>query len=145
MNKDALLATLIGFAIGLCITGLLLVGPRLAGYLPKMSLSMPKFGTSQSKPQATPTPKEFSLTIDSPIPDSIESEKELLVSGSTSAGATVVIQGNTNDAAVVANGDGKFAGKVQLIEGKNDVTVTSYLKEKKTAQTLFVYFTPEEL
>lgn len=145
MNKDALLATLIGFAIGLCITGLLLVGPKLAGYLPKFSFSMPKFAKSQPKPEASPTPSAFALVIDSPLPDSIESEKEVLVSGSSAAGATVVIQGNTNDSAVAVNADGKFAGKIQLIEGKNDISVTSYLKDKKTTQTISVYYTPEEL
>lgn len=145
MNKDALLATLIGFAIGICITGLLLVGPKLAVYLPKISFQLPQFAKSQPKPTASPAPKEFSVAIDSPIPDSIESESELLISGSTQSDATVVLQGNINDAAVIANADGKFAGKITLVEGKNDITVTSYLLDKKASQTITIFYTPEAL
>jgi hypothetical protein len=146
MNKDALLATLIGFAIGLFITGMLLVGPKLAKYFPKMSFKLPSFSISQKTPNTTPTPsKDFAVSIDSPIPDSIESESTLLVSGTTSADATVVIQGVVDDAAVQTKTDGKYAGKILLIEGKNDITVTSYLKEKKATQTITVFYTPEEL
>jgi hypothetical protein len=147
MNKDALLATLIGFGIGLCITGMLLVGPRIAGFFPKISLSLPKFtnNKSVSKPTPTPVQKEFGVTIDSPLADSLESESEVLVSGSTAAGATVVIQGNTNDAAIETKSDGKFAGKLTLVEGRNDITVTSYLKDKKAFQAITVFYTPEEL
>ena len=55
MNKDALLATLIGFGIGLLITAMLLVGPKLLVYLPNISFSIPKFNVSQSVPTTTPT------------------------------------------------------------------------------------------
>ena len=147
MNKDALLATLIGFGIGLLITAMLLVGPKLLVYLPNISFSIPKFNVSQSVPTTTPTqaPKDFFVTIDSPLPDSIESDKEVLVSGSTIGGSTVVIQGNINDAAAETNADGKFAGKVTLVEGKNDIIVISYLKDNRASHTITVFYTPEAL
>ena len=147
MNKDALLATLIGFGIGLFITGMLLVGPRIAAFFPKISINLPKFASVKGPSKSTPTPaqKEFGVTIDSPLPDSLESQEEVLVSGSTAAGATVVIAGNINDAAIETKTDGKFAGKLSLVEGKNDITVTSYLKDKKATQTITVFYTPEEL
>jgi hypothetical protein len=147
MNKDALLATLIGFGIGLFITGMLFVGPKIAGYFPKISFDFSQFFKPSAKPaqKTTPAPKEFSVTVDSPLPDSIESEKEVLVSGSTAPEATVVMQGNVNDAAVQTKADGKFAGKLTLVEGRNEITVVSYLKDKKTTQTVTVFYTPEEL
>lgn len=146
MNKDALLATLIGFTIGLLITGILLVSPKLLKFLPKISLNVPKFTSSEPKPTSTPeAPKEFFVSIDSPIPDSIESNKEVLVSGSTFSGATVIIQGNTNDAAGLANADGKYAGKISLDEGQNDLTVTSFLNDKKASQSITIFYTPEDL
>ena len=144
MNKDALLATLIGFVIGLFITGLFLAGPKLLSFLPKFSF--PSFSFGQTSPTGSPAPAaaEFGLTIDSPLPDSIESSAELLVSGNTEAEAMVVIQTDIDDDAVTAKEDGKYAGKVTLIEGKNDLTVTSYGKTKQGTQTVTVFYTPEE-
>lgn len=146
MNKDAILATIIGFVIGLCITGLVLLGPRLAKYLPKLSIHLPTLSLSQAKPSPTPSPKQkpFTLTIDSPIAESIESNSDLLVSGTTAGSSTVVIVGNTNDSIAKATSDGKYAGKVTLVEGENDITVTSYNKKDHAAQMVKVYYTPEQ-
>src|SRR5258706_9978100 len=95
MNKDALLATLIGFGIGLLITGLLLVSPSLTKWLPKFTMPNFSFLQAQKKsaPTPTPTPTQFSVTIQSPLADTIESTNELLVSGITTANTTDVIQG----------------------------------------------------
>jgi len=146
MNKDAILATIIGFVIGLCITGLVLLGPKLTKYLPNITLKFPSI--SFMKPKVTPTPapkqKTFTLTIDSPLPESIESEGDLLVSGQTSGGTTVVIQGNNDDAVVKATPDGKYAGKVTLVEGKNDITVTGYYQKNQKTQTVTVFYTQEQ-
>jgi hypothetical protein len=146
MNKDAILATIIGFVIGLFITGLILVGPKILHLLPKVQINFPTISWFQPKtpPKETSVQIEFSVTIDSPLPESIESEKEMLVSGSTFNGSTVVIEGNTTEAIVTVKEDGKYAGKITLIEGKNDITVTSYNKDKKATQTVTVFYTPEE-
>jgi len=146
MNKDAILATIIGFVIGLCIAGLVLLGPKLAKYLPKISIHLPTISLTKPKASPTPTPnqKPFSLTIDSPIAESIESDSDLLVSGTTTGGSTVVIQGNTNDSVTGATKDGKYAGKITLVEGENDITVTSYNKKDHAAQTVKVYYTQEQ-
>ena len=146
MNKDALLATLIGFGIGLLITGLLLAGPNFLKLFPPIKL--PTISFSQQKKNAvtpTPTPPQFAVTIESPLPDSIESNEVLLVSGATSPGATVVIGGPTDETVVVVKDDGKFAGKVTLVEGKNDVVVTSYLNDKQATSAVTAYYTEEEL
>lgn len=150
MNKDALLATLIGFAVGLIITGVLVLGPTIGKSLPAFTFKLPSFSLSFLKPRPaqtpTPTPPAISesLTIDSPLPDTIEETDETLVSGSTTAGATVVMQGLIDDAVVAAGTDGKFAGKLTLSEGKNDLVVTSYRDEEQTTKTLTVFYTPEE-
>jgi hypothetical protein len=140
MNKDALLATLIGFAIGLLITGLLLVGPNITKSLPKIKLP-----TAASTPTPTPTSSQFAVTIESPLAETIENSPDLLVSGVTSAGSTVVIAGSVDDTAVAAQPDGKYAGKITLTEGKNDIVVTAYEQSKQTSQTVTVYYTPESL
>jgi hypothetical protein len=146
MNKDAILATVIGFVIGLFITGMLLVGPKIVQSLPKINIKLPAISQFFPKPTPTsaPAPAEFSVTIDSPIPESIESEDEVLVSGSTDSGSTIVIEGNVNDVLVEVKDDGKYAGKITLVEGENTITVTSYNKEKRVTEAVTVFYTPEE-
>lgn len=147
MNKDALLATLIGFGIGLLITGLLLVGPNITKTLPNINLPAVTLFQSKQKstPTPTPTPSQFSVTIESPLAGTIENSTDLLVSGVTAPGSTVVIAGSVDDTVVVAQTDGKYAGKITLTEGKNDIIVTSYQQTKQTSQTVTVYYTPESL
>lgn len=150
MNKDALLATLIGFIIGLVITGILLAGPSLAKGFPRIkwptfAFSLPKGPSKPGDTKPTPTPVAFFLTIDSPLTDSIEEKSDVLVSGKTIANATVVIAGNTDEVVVTADDKGTYAGKVKLVEGKNDVVVTSYNKEEQKSQTVTVFYTPEKL
>jgi len=147
MNKDALLATLIGFGIGLLITGLLLVGPNITKSLPKINLPAITWFQSKQKPAVTPTPipPQFAVTIESPLAETIENSVSLLVSGVTSPGSTVVVAGSVDDTAVTAQADGKYAGKVTLTEGKNDIIVTAYQQTKQVNQTITVYYTPESL
>jgi hypothetical protein len=137
MNKDALLATLIGFGIGLLITGALLVGPNVF-----KTIHLPQQNNS---PTPTPTPSSFSVKIESPLPDTIENTSDLLVTGTASSGSTVAIAGPLDETVVLVKDDGKFAGKITLTEGKNDITVLSYLGDKQTSQTVTVYFTEEQL
>ena len=143
MNKDALLATLIGLGIGLIITGALLLGPNVT-----KSIALPKFsfGSPKQKPVVSqqPAPKDFFVSIDSPIADDIASKEELLVSGKTLADGMIVIQGHKDEDVVKAKGDGVYAGKITLSEGKNDITVTAYKDAKQVTQTVTVYYTPEE-
>ena len=152
MNKDALLATCIGFVVGLVVTGLVLYGPGLTKNFPKIqfpkfSFSLPNF----NKPKASPTPstqepkKGHSIVIESPLNDALEQTETVLVSGATSASSTVVVSGLLDEIVIAANGDGKFAGKITLSEGKNDIVVTSFSANKEIAtQTVSVFYTPEE-
>ncbi len=143
MNKDAILATVIGFVVGLIITGLLLIGPKLSGFLPK--ISWPQFSVAkQDQPKTQQeAKKETGFTIDSPLPDTIEDASSLLVSGTATPGATLVIQTDVDDEVVLAKEDGKYAGKITLVEGKNDITVTSYHKEASDVRTVTVFYTEE--
>lgn len=144
MNKDALLATMIGFIVGLVITGVLMFAPRFAEFLPKFNL--PSFSMGQTSPTLSPTPDEKNpgFSIDSPLPDGIESTSPVLVSGTTEEGATVIIQTDADDEVVLAGSDGKYARKIALLEGKNDLTVTSYGPTKTETKTIVVFYTPEE-
>lgn len=150
MNKDALLATIIGFGIGLIITGAFIFGPNLVKSFPSLSFSLPQFSFPKARapretPAPTPQPQPTGLTISSPLPLSIEDTDELLVSGSVQSGATVVVAGGVDEAVVSSNGTGTYAGKIKLVEGENTLVVTSYVGGKQESQTVTVYYTPETL
>jgi len=145
MNKDALLATLIGFGIGLFITGMFLLGPTIIKSIPK--ITFPKISLPQKNPKSPTTPapepvKQF-VTIDSPLAEAIESKKELLVSGTANPGSTILVQGLTDEEVAGVKDDGKYVGNITLLEGKNEITVTSYLDGKPVTQTVTVFFTEE--
>lgn len=144
MNRDAVIATIVGFAIGLVITGVFLLGPTIVRYFPSIHLPNLAFLTSSAKPTPTPTPPPVNLAIDAPLPDSIEPDNTVLVSGTSPAHSLVVIEGTTDEALVTANGDGKYAGKISLSEGKNDVLVTSYKGTTSLHQSVVVFYTPEK-
>lgn len=146
MNKDAILATVIGLVLGLAIAGAFIFGPSLVKALPKITLptiSLPKTAP-KTTPQPTTTPKAFGVTITAPLPDAIEPKDDVMVSGNTEAGTTVVIGGPLDEDVVIAGTDGAYAGRVTAVEGKNDITVTAYGTEGKQAQsTVTIYYTQE--
>jgi len=155
MNKDALLATCIGFIVGLIVTGAVLYGPGLTKNFPKIgfpkiSFQLPQFGKKEGTPTptaatATETPKEHAVIIESPLPDSLEQSDKVLVSGTTSFHATVIISSPLDEVVIEANGDGKYAGKVTLQEGKNDIMVASVDPlGKSVSQSVIVFYTPEQ-
>jgi hypothetical protein len=150
MNKDAFFATLIGLGIGLLLTGIILVGPNVVKSFPKITfptnfrISMPAWLQKKPTPAPTGIPETpHTVTIDSPLPDAIETTASVLVSGSTSKESKVIIGGIVDDVVIMTNGDGKFAGKVTLTEGKNDILVTSYHASVSATQKVTVYYTPE--
>lgn len=147
MNKDAILATVIGLILGLSITAVFIFGPNLVKALPKITfptISLPK-NTPKPVPQPTIPPKAFGVTITAPLPEAVEPKKDIVVSGMTETGATVVIQGPNDDDVVTAGVDGAYAGKVTASEGKNDITVMAYGSTGQQAQsTVTIYFTEEE-
>lgn len=150
MNKDALLATVIGFGVGLVIAALVFLGPTMMKSAPRFSLPDLSFITSLLKRRpsdsAKPTPmpqQTIALTIQSPLPDSIENKNETLISGSVTPHSIVVIEGESAETVAVANDQGSFAGKIGLSEGKNDIAITSYAKDTVQTQTVTVYYTPE--
>jgi len=148
MNKDAVLATVIGFGVGLVIAGLVFLGPSLFANLPHVKLPNFSFlkNTFQStrlQPSPTAKPMSRTLSITSPLPDSIESLNETLISGSTIPNATVVLEGENGESVIIANGEGAYAGKLSLGEGKNTLHITSYSGKDIQTLPLTVFYTTE--
>ncbi len=148
MNRDALLASLIGFGIGLLITGALLVGPNLIKGFPHITLPKIAFlqkNSASPTPTPSPTPAPVSFTITSPVADAIVTSSDLLVSGTAPTAAIVIVAGPLDEDVMVVKDDGKYAGKISLTEGKNDVTVTSFINGKGTMQTVTIFYTKGNL
>ncbi|MBI4064861.1 hypothetical protein HY409_00620 [Candidatus Gottesmanbacteria bacterium] len=146
MNRDALLATVIGFGIGLFITGGFLYGPTLIKSLPQVHMPTLSLPVKSKKPSPTPLPNTLpeTLTISSPLSESIESKSETLVSGVTVPESTVIILGALDETVIQGNSDGTYAGKVMLTEGRNDLTIISYHDNNEQSQKVTVFYTPEE-
>ncbi len=150
MNKDALLATVIGFGVGLVIAALVFLGPTIFKNMPQirmpnLSSLWNNFTAQKNNAAPTPTPKPNEvLSIQSPLPESIEAKNESLISGSAPPNAIIVIEGEGTEHVVVANAEGLYAGKISLGEGKNDITVTSYAGPNVQTQSVTVYYTPED-
>lgn len=145
MNKDAIMATIIGFGIGLAITGAILIGPNALKYfpsikLPTMSINV-KPTSALGEPSPTPLPSSFSL--DSPLPEAIVDSESVLVSGSAQPGSVIVIEGVDDEVVSTATNDGKFAGKITLVEGKNIISVTNYHDTDVQSVSVTVYYTQE--
>ena len=145
MNRDALLASLIGFGIGLLITGVLLVGPTVVKGFPQIHLPTISLPVAKKAAPITPspTPQSSAFAITSPSTDAVVATNDEVITGTSPVGSTVVIAGPNDEDVVMVNGDGKFTGKITLNEGKNDITVTSLVQGKPNILNITVYFTKE--
>lgn len=156
MNKDALMATIIGFFIGIIITSGILFGPKLVKSihiaLPKIQIpalsfkSNPKKTTEQTKNSLEKNSNtSTSFSIDGPVNESISDADTILVSGKAHPGSFVLIAGLDDETAVQVKSDGKYAGKITLVEGKNTVSVTEFLQTNQTTESISVYYIDETL
>lgn len=148
MNRDAILATIIGFGVGLIIAGLVFLGPSL---FKNFKFSMPDLSfitklfqrTEGSETAPAKDPESGNLTVESPLADTIEPAEESLVSGTFRPEAVIVISGETDESVTVANNEGAFAGKITLKEGRNDLIVTGYADDISESVSVTVFYTPE--
>jgi hypothetical protein len=148
MNKDAILASVIGFGIGLLITGGILLGPTAISQLANRLQSREGEVASATNQQTTTTPgvaqpqEKITLTIESPKAESIVHEDTLVIKGKTQAGAVVILAGDLDEVVVKTDSSGSFSGQISLKEGKNDVTVTAINNSLSNLQKTIIFYTP---
>jgi len=150
MNRDAIIATLIGIGIGILTTAIVLAGPQLTKllpniHLPKISLQLPTSNKNKVIDVTIPEEKSSLISIDSPLEESIESSDEVLLSGFTKKDALVVAMGPVDEDIITASSDGAYAVTISLIEGKNDIYVTSYSDDDTETIKRTVFYTKESL
>lgn len=139
MRKEVLIAILIGFGLGLVITFGIWTANKALQEAP----------TEQAAPtpeaEVSPAPA-FSLTIDQPEDNSISSEEEITVSGSSVPEAIIVILYDEGEKILEANEDGLFETQITLAGGDNEIEISAYDNEgNETSQTLTVVYSTAEI
>lgn len=155
MNKDAILATLIGFAIGLTITGIIIVAPTLARSAPKLpKISLPSLSLGKGKSaKVVPTPTVStknegakSFAILTPIPDSIVQKNPISFEGSVGPGATSILVQSDTDDTVCPVTKGSWSCQISLSEGNNDLTVHEiHGSTIRQSKRITLFYTTESL
>ncbi len=149
MNRDALLATIIGFILGLIITSIVIAWPKISASFQSLAIKMPSISKNVTpdimSPQAQPKEKQTvtdsqPLTITGPVTDSIAESDTLLVSGSATIGSYVIIGGLLDEAVAIASEDGTYSGSISLQEGKNPIEVSTFTDGVLTTKTVEVYY-----
>jgi hypothetical protein len=152
MNKDAILATLIGFGVGIIITSAVLFGPNLIKrfptiHIPNLSFKIPSLnmGKPSPKPPAKQNkPTTIQFKIDSPLDDSLSDSADILVSGSAHPGSTIIIGGPNDEQVILVPDSNTYAGKISLSEGENEISVAEFIDGKTTLNKVTVFYTPEK-
>ena len=137
------MAILIGFGVGLLIT----FGIYYANKSLKESRQI-KSPIADIE-QTTPTPSaeiSSTLTLVSPLDESISKENKVSVSGATSPGAWVLLLTETGEKVLQANDKGEFETEVFLISGENEIQVQSLNdKGESVSKTVTVVYSTAEI
>ena len=153
MRREAVLAIVIGFSVGLLICAGLLLGRKsirqkikLPQWPPRqMEEAQPPAPTKADEISVAPTTSKI-LTITSPEDESIANEEKITLEGKTAPGAIISVVYEEGEALGEADESGKFNFEIPLIGGVNEITVTAYDTEgKETSKTLTVVYTTAEI
>lgn len=144
MNKDALLASGIGFGVGLLITGTVLLGPNILSEVQSRLKGMNgdvQSATQTAEESNTKETASTTFTIREPEQDSIIDDDSVTIRGSANAGSLVVFAGDEDEAVTTVSEDNSFEGSLSLKEGKNDITITNIDHGTTNIQRLVVFYT----
>lgn len=145
MKKEVIIAIAIGFGLGLVIT----FGIWSANKALKQSAPQETQTADQETPTPTPTPitkpTALSLTILSPENNSVSENGSVLIKGSTSPAAVVVILFEKGEKILEADSEGQFSSNISLTTGSNEIKIKAYDKQGNEAEKILtiVYSTAE--
>ncbi|MGB9637490.1 MAG: hypothetical protein ACPLY7_01690 [Microgenomates group bacterium] len=142
MKKEVLVAILIGFGVGLFITGGI--------YYTQNNLKQTNQILSpiaDKKPQTVVPEKIPSiLSLTSPLDESISNQPTVPVIGNTSPSAWVVILTEKGELVVQADAKGNFETSINLISGENEIEVQSINdKGEAVSKTITVVYSTAEI
>lgn len=144
MKKEVLTAIFLGFAIGLLIT----FGVYSAKRSLKEANQIQSPLSEKEKAGAIVTPPEIlpSLSLTSPIDESISKEAKISVMGTTSPSSWVVVLTEKGELTVQADTKGNFETTISLISGENEIEVKSFGdKGEVVSKTVTVVYSTAEI
>lgn len=128
MKKEVYIAIIIGFVLGLLITGGVWLANKTSLLKPLLNPGASTQKISENNGAATPIPTvpPLLLTITSPQNHDIYDKETINVSGSTSQPATIVILYNEGEKIIETDKDGNFTADITLIAGANEITISAH-------------------
>lgn len=123
MNKEKIITIVIGLGVGILAAAIYffasstlsakLQGEKKTTFTP--STSIPPVGGQASNQLTVDKPEDHSSTTISPV----------TVTGSTVAGAKIILFGNADEKIASADAQGKFSVDIKLEDGENEISVTA--------------------
>lgn len=142
MNKDTVVASVIGFGLGLIAAIGLWVVPRI---LPKTKPAETPTTEISSETKAEQVSGTTSLEVTSPSDGQILKSDSLTIQGKATTAEYIVVTTTQEFQVVKPTPDGEFAAKFALQEGANEIRITGYQGNATEAKTLTVFYWKEEI
>ncbi len=142
MKKEILIAIFIGIGVSLIAT---------AGYLlwqNQNSANLPILSPLSDKPAPSPSSINIpgSLTIISPLDESLTNEPKTKILGSAPPKSWVLILTEKSEKLIQTNNEGNFETEVPLISGENQLEFKCFDQNQEIAQrTITVVYTTAEI
>lgn len=140
MKKEITLSILIGFGLGLIITGAIYLTKKSS----EINFQTPQVTTIETSNINTPS-NIHSVSLIGPLDQSIIKENKTTVSGVTSPLSIVLIIGEKGEKLIKSDNKGGFETEILLDTGENQIEIQSFSEtgEKATKIITVVYTTSE--
>lgn len=143
MNKDTIIASSIGFGLGLIAAIALWVVPRI---LPK-TVPPPKsedvIAQKNVEGETTTKETEESISLSSPQNGEIITKNQVNLEGKVKDVQTVIVTTPQSNHIANPTAEGKFSTTLTLTEGANPIAVAAYSNGREIIKTLTVFYYAE--
>lgn len=141
MNKEVIIAIVVGLAFGLIAALTILFAPQLFAKLYPKNKNTVQEEIKKSKPQEPAPEVEAELTIEEPEDRLVTNKTPVKLKGVTKPSDKIVVLSLTDEAVVAADDRGEFTVEIDLAEGRNDIQVVAYGKGREPeVKELVVYY-----
>lgn len=142
MKKEILFAICLGFMVGLIIT--FIIYKTRFSFISQPIISPAPDGTSEISPAPATTTQ--SLSIISPLDESIIGEGKVAVNGVTSPSSWVTILTEKGEKVIQADKKGSFETEILLISGENEIEFRSIAENgEETSKVITVVYSTAEI
>ena len=140
MNKDTIVASVIGFSLGLVAAIALWIVPR---FLHKSPDTTSKVADTNQEIVLETQKNTETLTVAQPVDGVIVNSEDLTVQGTASDALYVVVTTDSSNDVIEPEANGTFSADVTLHDGSNEIAVTRYTENGEETKSVFVYYYEE--